>query len=318
MGGSYDDRRSYTPSVPQWTTDLQGSLTNFFRGGDTAEMVNAYNAYGKGNAAGFISAVLKHRTLAEAIKEFPEIEYEIKFDITPEGSGAEPTIKQYLDAFQFPPTSNARFLKDSINAVAEGKNHFFGAGLEERLVVIEKGGKLYLKEKGQPLPLDTKVPYEELVVKRTEKRYEATMSQVLEKVTGEAGSGAKYTGVLRKEKGDAFILDTTSGRIFSYTITRAHRADAKIQRQLEIEYAGFITGFPEFAKNSEAQIVENMVALAKHTYMMHNNARLATGWKMTLAPTGERKYDFTRDATSKALAAPEPMLTVPAKQKARV
>jgi hypothetical protein len=99
---------------------------------------------------------------------------------------------------------------------------------------------------------------------------------------------------------NAFLLDTQSGRIFSFTITRAHLGQ-KVQRQLEIEYAGYIPGFPEHTKDSEAQIVENMVTAAKHTYFLSNNASITSGWKMTLKPTHERKYDFVAQLQTQTL-----------------
>jgi hypothetical protein len=191
MGGYYESER--TTYRPAWETNTEESLRKFFRTGDVVHLTEAYKTYSATQDMGFIKTVLKHRNRTEALKEFPEIEYEVKFDITPiEGKNKEPSINSYLNAFEFPPTKHARFLKDAVNTVSDGKNHFFGEGVEERLVVIEKGGKTYLKEKSQPLPLITGVQYESMVVKRTEHRYEANMSEVLAKVAKESGSGAAY------------------------------------------------------------------------------------------------------------------------------
>jgi hypothetical protein len=296
--------------VPQWQSDLASGLRSFFRSGDVSDLVDGFKAFEKSRGTkGFIQAVLDHKNIKEAPKEFPEIEYEVKFDITPvPGKGTEPSIAKYLDAFDFPASQRARFLKDPVNAIAEGKNHFFGQGLEERLVVIEKGGKTFLKEKGQPLELKTGVEYEHVVIKRTEERHEADMEEINRKIAEHLRAGADYLGVLRKEKGDAFLLDTHSGRMYSFTVTRAHSGE-RIQRQLEIEYAGYIPGFPEFTKNSEPEIVQGMVDAAKHVYMLHNNAGVGNGWKMQLAVTAERKYDFIRGADQKAL--PKQILLLP-------
>jgi hypothetical protein len=322
MGGCYESSSSYSSRTwePSWKTNVSDGLRSFFKAGDAADIVGAYKAFSERNNAGFIKAVLQHQKVTEAPKEFPEIEYEVKFSITPmPGKGSEPTITQYLDAFEFPATRRARFLKDEINTNAEGRNHFFGDGIEERLVVIEKGGKTYLKEKSQPMALNTGVPYEHIVVKRTEKRYPATMDEVLAKVGEVRSAGATYAGVIRKEKGDAFILDTDSGRIFSFTVTRAHLSgkDGKdtqtVQRQLEIEYAGHVPGFPGFVQDSEPQIVDNMVALAKHVAMLSNNSLVANGWHMQLNLTGERKYDFVRQVPAAQL---QYTLTLPSPEAA--
>lgn len=274
------------------------------------DLIKAYCAFFESNTGGFIKKLLEHKKVGEAPKEFPEIEYEVKLNIVPvaskEGS-KEPGIGQYLDAFEFPAVKRARFLKDPINTNVEGMNHFFGDGDNELLVVIEKCGKLYLKEKSQPLQLDTGVPYEQLVMKRTESRYEATMDQILQKVSDVGVKGGKYVGAIRKEKGDAFILDAHDGRIFSFTVTRAALqvpgCVAKVQRQLEVEYAGYVPGFPDFVKGDEKQIVADMVDLAKHVAFLSNNAPVANGWYMTICPTSERKYDFVRqsDGESKKL-----------------
>ncbi len=93
-------------------------------------------------------------------------------------------------------------------------------------------------------------------------------------------------------------MDLNDGRVYSMSFTRAHltkpaeRAESGIQRQLEMEYAGFMPSFPGFERNSEKQIVEGMVDLAKYTYALYNNAPVKSGWRMNLAITGERKYDF--------------------------
>ena len=294
MGGCYESSRSSYVAPPR-RDNVRSSLDAFFSTHDRTKLVAACREHEHENASGFIKQLLTYRGCTEAPKEFPEIEYEVKLAIEPKGFEPDPSIKQYLDSFEFPPTGAARFLKDPVNAIAEGVNHFFGEGLEEHLVLIEKGGKMYLKEKSQPLPLDTGVPYEHLVMKRTELRCAASMDEVLTKVAG-LKKDVDYVGALRKEKGDAFILDTTDGRIYSFTVTRAH-APGRIQRQLEIEYAGFVPGFLGFEKENETQIVAGMVELAKHVVVLHQNAPIANGVTMQLKPTDERKYDFVRNAT---------------------
>jgi hypothetical protein len=285
--------------VGQW-------LTDFFSSQNTSSLVSAYKAFFDSNKAGFIKAVLPYGRVKEAPKEFPDIEYEVKLDIMPvaEKQGAkEPSIADYLAAFDFPAVGNARFLKDPVDSVAEGTNHFYGAGVEERLVVIEKMGKTYLKEKSQPLQLKTRVPHEDLVIKRTEKRYPATMEDILKKVSEVHKCGGDYAGNIRKEKGDAFILDTYDGRIYSFTITRAHLAGKDdIQRQLEIEYAGYVPGFNSFEKDSEKQIVAGMVDLARMSAYLSHNAPVKGGWRIGLFPTSQRKYDFVSGKGPKRLS----------------
>jgi hypothetical protein len=173
--------------------------------------------------------------------------------------------------------------------------------------------KDFLKKKGLVVPINCGVPYENIVIKRTEERFESSTGEVLSelrKTTSE--EGVRYRGRIRKEKGDVFILDTNDGRIYSFTITRAHLTkdgDAKesgIQRQLEIEYAGYVPGFKGFEKESEPQIVRGMVDMAKYTFAMYNGAPIRDGWRMNLALTSERKYDFVLGESRKQMTLPMP------------
>jgi hypothetical protein len=283
---------------------IKPAFDKYVKDGDVTDLVSAYKKYMDTNNNGFIAKladVLGVSKISDIPKEFPEFEYEVKFDITPLAvvGKKEPTIVQYLDAFDFPPTNSARFLKDPVNDNMEGINMFFGDDLDERIVVIHKAGKHYLKEKGKVMPVDHKIPYEGIVIKRTEERYEASVEDITDKIAElTRDAETKYRGKIRKEKGDAFILDLNDGRIYSFTITRAHLVkpgefeESAVQRQLELEYAGFLPGFPGFKKDSEPQIVTGMVDLAKRVYTLYDGSPVANGWRMKLAVTSERKYDF--------------------------
>ncbi|MEK6963145.1 MAG: hypothetical protein AABX70_01865 [Nanoarchaeota archaeon] len=307
MGGCYDSRRYSACSTPQYQLDMNSSLLRFFEAHQVPDLVTAYKSFfdnssqsGRNSKGGFIKVLLDYRKCAEAPKEFSDLEYEVKFSILPvppQGKESkEPSVAEYLAALEFPAVQSARFLKDPVDAIAEGNNHFLGQEGNERLVIIEKGGKTYLKEKSQPLPLKTGVPYESIVMKRTEKRYAASIEDILRKVAGSHERGSVYQGYVRKEKGDAFTLDTNDGRIYSMSLTRAHLdGDGAVQRQLELEYAGYVPGFAGFEKDSEVQIVSGMVDLAKHVAFLSNNAPVARGWRMELSLTNERKYDFVKN-----------------------
>lgn len=304
MGGDY---RSYSdaPRVPVWKTNLDEGIRAFFRTGEAKHLIAAYKAHDEVNSSGFIQQLLDHKKLKEAQKEFPEIEYEVKIDIEPMSSKKveDASIREYLDAFDFPATARTRFLKDAMNNVASGVNHFYGKEDDERLVVIEKGGGVFLKEKSQPLELKTEVRYQEVVMKRTEKRYPASMDQVLRKISEASSEGAQYVGAIRKEKGDAFVLDVADGRIYSMSMTRS-TAKEHVQRQLELEYAGFVPGFKGFKKNDEEQIVSGMVDLTKRLIRLYQETEVKEGILMKLSPTLERKYDFVRSAYQDRKALP--------------
>jgi hypothetical protein len=321
MGGCYSDYSSRSvsssysapkkvrkPANPKW----QQLLKSFAKNHELSDLLSANRAFFRNRKKGFIAKLSEFsglRSVSDIPKEFPEMEYEVKINVEPSGMGKEPEVVQYLDAFDFPVGSSSRFIKDPINNFAVGINHFIGDSLDERLVVIEKAGGTYLKEKGLVVPLDLGIQYEDIIVKRTEERHQADMSEVLGKVkriTSE--KGVEYRGKIRKEKGDAFLLDTSDGRIYSFTITRAHLTKAGdsiesgTQRQLEIEYAGYIPGFRGFEKDSEKQLVQGMVDLAKYTFAMYNNAPISDGWRMNLQVTEQRKYDFVLGKDSREIS----------------
>jgi hypothetical protein len=315
MGGCYT---SYTPRFQSdcerdsyyAESDLASAFRVFQKTQDRSGLIKHFVASLQRNGSGFIGNLAEAagiKSIGDIPKEFPAWEYEVKFDIQVVGKGKEPAINAFLDTFDFPATQSARYLKDPVNNIAEGVNHFFGDGLEEKLVVIEKAGKKFLKKKGSVIPVKLGIPYEEIIVKRTEERYEASMETIFEEAKRVASEHGEYKGKIRKEKGDAFILDLADGRIYSMTVNRSHltrageEKESEIQRQLELEYAGFIPKFPGFEKDAEAQIVSGMVDLAKFVFVLYNNAPIANGWRMNLGITGERKYDFVRTGKSDLL-----------------
>lgn len=305
MGGCYGSSQSYShnrrakAAVPAWRSVLK----RFVEERNQDDLIKAYKTYFKVNeTGGFFAELAKAsgiKKVEEIPKEFQDTEYEVKFDVLPVGEGEEPSVENYLDAFDFPVGGSARFLKDPVNTISVGVNNFYGDNNDERLVVIEKGGGLYLKEKGLVVSTDTGVNLESIVIKRTEERHAAPASDVALRVMEVCREkGVRYQGKIRKEKGDAFLLDTNDGRIYSMTFTRAHlikpnqTEESDIQRQLEMEYAGYIPGFLGFEENSEKQIVKGMVDLGKYATVMFQDSPIINGWRMSVNLTGQRKYDF--------------------------
>jgi hypothetical protein len=326
MGGCYGTTYGYSNCSKTSRGNYKSSLNKFVNNKNLEDLVKAYKDFFLTNESGFIAKLAEQTGIKEVRdipKEFPETEYEVKFDIQPYSeyklTEKEPEVIQYLDAFDFPTAKKARFLKDPINNFSIGINNFIGDDSDEKLVIIEKAGNIYLKEKGLVEPTDVGVDFEEIVIKRKEERYQSSFEQAMEKANElTKQKGVKYRGKIRKEKGDAFVLDSNDGRIYSFTITRAHlikpgqEKESGIQRQLELEYAGYIPGFKGFKKDSEKQIVQGMVDLAKYTYGLYNDAPIEDDdWRMKLHLTGERKYDFiNQKKQEKALPFPKKMFSV--------
>jgi len=303
MGGCYNDYSGSSSRSYNYEKAWETELKEFAKTHKQSKLIEAYKGFFQNQTKGFFAKLATASgitNITDIPKEFPEIEYEVKFDIRPKGKGKEPGLAQYLDAFEFPVSAGSRFLKDPVNNISEGVNHFIGDDLDERLVIIEKMGKQYLKEKGLVMPINTGAQYENIVIKRTELRYPSNMEEILNKITEikKESPAITYRGKIRKEKGDAFLLDSSDGRLYSMTVTRAHlikpleTVESAIQRQLEVEYAGFIPGFKGMEKDSEKQIIEGMVAIAKYVGVLYHGVPITDGWKMDLAITNQRKYDF--------------------------
>lgn len=277
-------------------------LKEFTKTRDIRDFIEAYNTFTQaGNRSGFFLEVAKAygiNSCKEIPNEFPGIEYEVKFEVSVEGDGEEPNLESYLNAFAFPVCLGSRFVTDPVNNIASGINSFYGDSKNESVVVIEKCGKTYLKEKSAVLPLNVGVRFQEVVIKRTEDRYEANLNEILKKVNQVTSlEGVCFQGAIEKEKGDSFILDLSDMRIYSMTFNRSHLLDenrrrtGSLQRQLEVEYAGFL-GTKGFNRGSEKEVVGGMVDLAKHITLLFNPARIKGNWTAGVALTSERKYDF--------------------------
>jgi len=323
MGGCYSGSYGYSEcngtSRRVEDSSANSNFKKFMKTGDRQNLVSAYKSFFNEQNSGVFAQFAEFlgiKAVEDIPKEFPETEYEVKFDVQVSGKGKEPEVVDYLDAFDFPASKSARFLKDPVNSFSIGVNNFYGDGLDERLVVIEKGGRIFLKEKGLVSALDVGVKFQDAVIKRSERRYEASFEQATRKVEEICSEpGIEYRGKIRKEKGDVFMLDANDGRIYSFTITRAHlikpgeTKESGVQRQLEIEYAGYFPGFKGFKEGSEKQIVQGMVDIAKYTYALYDGAPVKDGWAMNLAITGERKYDFINSNREKVQISSAKLLT---------
>ena len=304
MGGCYGGSYGYSESSKNSSSrgaNYASLFKRFLKSGNLTDLVDGQRAFLDNKSSGFIAEVAKAAGISDVNqipKEFSETEYEVKFDVQARGKGEEPSVIECMDALDYPSSRNARFLKDPVNTFAVGINNFYGDSRDERLVVIEKGGGIYLKEKGLVEPVLSDTKYSEIVIKRTEKRWPASFEEATRRTQEVCKEpGVSYRGKVKKEKGDFFILDSNDGRIYACSFTRAHLMNGEIdtgevQRQLELEYAGYVPGFSGFNKDSEKDIVSGMVDLSRYTYALHESSPIKNGWRMNLAVTSERKYDF--------------------------
>ena len=98
-----------------------------------------------------------------------------------------------------------------------------------------------------------------------------------------------YVGEMTKDRVKDFIFDANDGRIYSIAVTFC-RSKNRIQKQLEIEYAGYLPGFKNSNKNIEKQVVAGVQELSQY---IHNN------FFSILKPSVERKFEFVKRINSK-------------------
>ena len=310
MGGCYNDR-DYSSSCyepPKQVDNVENLVKSFFKTGNRPKLLEAYKQLIlNGNSKKrFIRYLLDYAEIKEGINEFPGIEIESKLEVilTPISKKPESVVvlTDILDILEFPPVQGARFLMDACNAESQGTNNFFGTDDEERFVVIEKGGKWYLKEKGQVQPYHFGIPGEEYVLRRPETRKETNPLVVAQTLAEKYADGnVKFQGALNKIKAESFLVNTVSGRLYSVVISCASKNDKKKQWQLEIEYAGYIPGFKQFEKGNERNVVEDILYIDKSIVALYSDTILESGYKVSFIPTTESKFEFVSGKSSKQL-----------------
>lgn len=95
-------------------------------------------------------------------------------------------------------------------------------------------------------------------------------------------------GEMTKERVKDFVIDPRDGRIYAIAITfcTSHR---RTQKQLEVEYAGFLPGYPR-TQNRQTEILKGVETISAqiHRYL-----------SKLLRPSTERKFEFVQRLTNK-------------------
>lgn len=94
-------------------------------------------------------------------------------------------------------------------------------------------------------------------------------------------------GEMVKERVKDFVFDTSDGRIYAVAITFC-RSKNKTQKQLEIEYAGYLSGFGNKKQGSEKQVIAGVQNLSNYIY---------SHFPQMLKTSVERKFEFVKRAS---------------------
>lgn len=91
-------------------------------------------------------------------------------------------------------------------------------------------------------------------------------------------------GTMKKLRVKDFVLDKQDGRVYAVSVSVC-TSGGRRQKQLEIEYAGFLPGFPRRSRNNERQVVSRLCDMARIVEQCLGG---------TIRPTIERKYTFVK------------------------
>jgi len=97
-----------------------------------------------------------------------------------------------------------------------------------------------------------------------------------------------YIGIMVKDRVKDFIFDTDNGRIYAIAVTFC-KSKGHIQKQLEVEYAGYLPGYKNSKRNIEKQIIDGVQEISGYIYEQLSNI---------LSPSVERKFEFVKKYNS--------------------
>lgn len=93
-----------------------------------------------------------------------------------------------------------------------------------------------------------------------------------------------FIGKMSKNRVKDFIVDNQDGRIYAVAVTFCQVGN-QTQKQLEVEYSGFLDGFAKSDSNIEQTIIESLEKIGKFIYGQLPGL---------ISPSIERKFDFVR------------------------
>ena len=196
--------------------------------------------------------------------------------------------------YKFP---TSRFLKCSPVNTTDAKITYFGTDTEERYAVNinNYGARLKLKS-GVTENYDFGLENQEYVLKRSEQlstpapKGDTTLLDIARAITGATDSDVRERGTMLKSSATQFILEENTGRIYSVVLGRCTMKNRQPLVQLEIEFAGNFTSFPDNAFPSEKAIVQDILDIAG-IYMKTSK----------FSYSRQTKYDWMIGKTTKAL-----------------
>lgn len=203
-------------------------------------------------------------------REFPDREFEIKFEFQQKGL----ELSHYLALIEKAIKGSGRYVIDPVQVRSTMTTHFFSDNdleysifeYENRLMLKKKRHEVLHSELFQVYCNDETFLYDLNAIKS-----ELEKNQV------------HYMGCMTKKRIKDFLLNTTDGRIYSLAVTICE-AYNQFQYQFEIEYNGYISKM-EHLDNNENKLVDALILTAKDLYEVIGS---------DIIPSGDRKFDFVQ------------------------
>ncbi len=231
-------------------------------------------------------------------KELKDFEYETKFDIQDNKFSSLEILKKIRRCFD----ENKRFIlceiKDGDKLITR-VSFFFGDNTEYSLFRYRGVRMVKVKKhkivKGVPFRIFKNI--EQLVIdkdnfsklsKKVSHRFKRHNYRLvkLDKFLKEKSS-LVHIGEMVKNRVKDFVFDANDGRIYAVAVTFC-RSRNKIQKQLEIEYAGYLPPLRNKRRGAEKQVIAGVQDLSQHIYSC---------FPKMLRPSVERKFEFVKKAS---------------------
>lgn len=281
--GSYGSYNSPSPPPRKTTKEkCSESLENFLSKKKVSYLLEAYEHI-KDSGDSLIHHLLSLKG-KEIAKEFPDYEIEYKANVIPSSSSKlfskeKETEKKDLVKIHKGISFDHNivpYLKDTQSPqVSTGYNHFYSVKGIERFVLSQKNDKWNTKTKENSGRYNLGLEGEEFVMKRKELISMTNPKDLLNMVLDIAKSQEMvYEGFMEKTKADQFLLNTTTGRVYNFTLSLCKAEGRKDLVQMEIEYAGYVP-LPVFKReNSEKDIVKEILEISKYMIDNYNGVKI--------------------------------------------
>lgn len=296
MGGYYS---SSPPPRKTPKEKCSESLENFLSKKKVSHLLEAYgHIQDSGDSLVHHLLSLKGKEIA---KEFSDYEIEYKANVTLASSSklvskekdmVKDDLKKIHKLITFD-HSKVPYLKDTQSPqVSVGNNHFYSVKGIERFVLSQKNDKWNTKIKENAGRYSFGLKGEEFVMKRKELMSITNPKDLLNMVLDIVKSQEiVYEGFMEKTKADQFLMNTTTGRVYNFTLGLCKAEGRDDLVQLEIEYSGYVP-LPVFKReNLEKDIVKEILEISK--YVIDNYNVVKTGdLVLNINPTALTKFEW--------------------------